>query len=165
MIANDILVDGFTRVSEEVHAVVGTLGEEKLTWRPDMDANSITWLIWHLTRVQDDHVSELRGVEQLWKSGGWASKFDLPFDQGATGYGHTSDEVALVRASGDLLLGYFDEVHAATLEFVHGLDQAAYERVVDTAWDPPVTLAVRLVSVLSDCLQHVGQAAYVRGLL
>jgi hypothetical protein len=28
-----------------------------------------------------------------------------------------------------------------------------------------VTLGVRLVSVLSDDLQHVGQAAYVRGLL
>jgi hypothetical protein len=37
--------------------------------------------------------------------------------------------------------------------------------VVDEAWDPPVTLGVRLVSVIDDCAQHAGQAAFVRGIV
>jgi hypothetical protein len=37
--------------------------------------------------------------------------------------------------------------------------------VVDASWDPPVTLGVRLVSVISDDLQHAGQAAYLRGMI
>jgi hypothetical protein len=41
---------------------------------------------------------------------------------------------------------------------------ADLDRVVDKRWDPPVTLGVRLVSVVDDDAQHVGQAAYVRGL-
>ena len=40
---------------------------------------------------------------------------------------------------------------------------ADLDRVVDERWDPPVTLAVRLVSVLADGLEHAGQAAYIRG--
>ena len=46
-----------------------------------------------------------------------------------------------------------------------GLTDADLPRVVDERWDPPVTLGVRLVSVISDCLQHAGQAAFVRGIL
>ncbi len=46
-----------------------------------------------------------------------------------------------------------------------GLQPADLDVVVDERWDPPVTLGVRLVSVVNEVNQHVGQAAYVRGLL
>jgi hypothetical protein len=39
------------------------------------------------------------------------------------------------------------------------------DRVVYESWDPPVTLSVRLMSVISDDLEHAGQAALVRGIL
>jgi hypothetical protein len=48
---------------------------------------------------------------------------------------------------------------------VRSLSEADLTRVVDRNWDPPVTVSVRLVSVIADDLQHVGQAAYVRGIL
>jgi hypothetical protein len=92
-------------------------------------------------------------------------RFDLPFTAAATGYGQTSEDVAAVHAGSDLLLGYHDAVHEATLAFVRGLGDADLDRVVDTNWNPPVTLGVRLVSVISDDLQHAGQAAYARGLV
>ena len=72
---------------------------------------------------------------------------------------------AQLRAAPDLLLGYFEAVHQRTLSYVRGLSDGDLTRVVDTSWDPPVTLAVRLVSVLSDDLQHAGQAAFLRGIL
>jgi hypothetical protein len=67
--------------------------------------------------------------------------------------------------SADLLSGYHDDVYQHTTRFVSDLDDDALDRVVDTRWDPPVTLGVRLDSVISDDLQHAGQAAYLRGLV
>lgn len=161
---NEILIDGFGRVEEVVKEVLRGLSDEDLQFRPSPSANSIAWLVWHLARIQDDHVAEVAGRPQVW-SQGWADKFGLPFDAAATGWGQGPDEVAAVKASGRLLGGYYEAVHKATLDYVRGLKPADYGRVVDKSWDPPVTLGVRLVSVLADDLQHAGQAAYVRGLL
>ncbi|MGP4086205.1 mycothiol transferase [Streptomyces sp. KR55] len=166
MHAKDILSDGYSRIQEEVHAVVDGLTADDLNARPSARANSIAWLVWHLTRVQDDHIADASGLEQVWPAQGWDKRFGLGLPRDDTGYGHSSAKVAEVRVdSGDLLTGYYDAVHEQTLDFVRGLTAKDLERIVDERWDPPVSLGVRLVSVLSDDLQHVGQAAYVRGLL
>jgi uncharacterized protein DUF664 len=162
----ELLADAFERVRNTARAALDGLDETQLTARIDGEANSIAWLGWHLARVQDDHVADLAGAEQRWTANGWAQRFGLPFDHDALGYGQSSDEVAQVRGvSAADLVGYLDDVHAATLDYVRRLDDHALDRVVDTAWDPPVTVAVRLISVISDDLQHAGQAAYVRGVL
>ncbi|MFF3332496.1 DinB family protein [Streptomyces sp. NPDC002888] len=166
MHAKDILIDGHSRIREEVHAAVEGLGPDDLNARPSNDANSIAWLVWHLTRVQDDHVADAFDLEQVWLSQDWEKRFGLGLPRRDTGFGHSPAKVAKVRVdSGDLLTGYYDAVHEQTLEVLRGLTAADLERVVDERWDPPVSLGVRLVSVLSDDLQHIGQAAYVRGLL
>ena len=164
MTVAELLRDLFDRVATDVHGAVEGLDVDALTHRVDGTANSIAWLVWHLTRVQDDHVAEVAGSEQIWTAQGWVERFDLPFPRGATGYGHGSDEVAAVRADADLLLAYFDAVQARTLQYVDGLTEADLDRVVDDRWDPPVTLGVRLVSVADDDIQHAGQAALVRGI-
>ncbi len=163
--ANQLLIDGFDRVRDTVQQAVEGLDEDRLAFRPDPDANSLAWLVWHLTRVQDDHVAAVAGGEQLWTVGGWVERFGLPFDVGATGYGQTSEEVGRVRAGAELLIAYQDAVHRSTVDYLATLEDADYARVVDDRWDPPVTLAVRLLSVLNDTTQHAGQASYVRGLV
>ncbi|MFV6032623.1 mycothiol transferase [Streptomyces sp. NPDC056264] len=160
-----LLVDSFGRVRESVHEAVEGLTEDELAARADPDANSIAWLVWHLTRIQDDHLAGAFGTDQLWDADGWRDRFGLPFGKGATGYGQTSAQVGKVRAPADLLLGYHDAVHARTLDLVRSVTNADLDRVVDAAWDPPVTLGVRLVSVIADALQHAGQAAFVRGVV
>jgi hypothetical protein len=133
---------------------------------PAPGANSIGWLVWHLTRVQDDHVAEVMGEEQIWIRDGWAGRFGLDPDTHDTGYGHTEEQVGAVRPeSAQALIEYYETVHARTREYIAGLGEGDLDRIVDERWDPPVTLGVRLVSVLDDDTQHVGQAAYVRGLL
>ncbi|AIV38039.1 DinB family protein [Streptomyces sp. R1] len=166
MHAKDILIEGYGRIQEEVHAAVEGLEPDGLNARPAAGANSVAWLVWHLTRVQDDHVADAFGLDQVWLTGGWEKRFGLGLPRRDTGYGHSSAEVGKVRVdSGDLLTGYYDAVHEQTLTALRSLTAKDLERVVDDRWDPPVTLAVRLVSVLSDDLQHVGQAAYARGLV
>ncbi len=161
---SELLVDGFGRVHETVHGVVHGLSLEALAFRPDKSANPIGWLVWHLTRVQDDHVAEVAGADQRWTAEGWDVRFALPFDRLETGYGQDAEEAGAVAVEPALLLGYHDAVHAATIAYVSGLVDRDLDRVVDRRWDPPVTLGVRLVSVLADDLEHVGQAAYLRGL-
>ncbi|WP_327371759.1 mycothiol transferase [Streptomyces sp. NBC_01217] len=162
----DLLTDAFTRVRETVHSAVEGASHADLHARLDDEANTITWLVWHLTRIQDDHVSDAAGIEQVWFTRDWASRFDLPFAKDDTGYGHSAADVEAVQVgSSELLLGYYDDVHEQTLGFISGLDGRALNRIVDEAWSPPVTLGVRLISVISDDLQHAGQAAFVRGVL
>jgi uncharacterized damage-inducible protein DinB len=166
MRSRDLLLHAYEQIQGTLRRAVDGLSADQLTARVGPEANTIAWLAWHLLRVQDDHVAEVSGSEQVWTEDGWADRFDLPFDDSATGYGFSHDDVAAVRVdSPDLLLGYAAAVHERTADFLRGLSDDDLDRVVDENWHPPVTLGVRLVSVLSDDLQHVGQAAYVRGLL
>lgn len=168
-LARTMTVDAFERVREEVPAVVEGLSVQQLLWRPDAQANPIAWLIWHLARVQDDHLAALatacgRPREQAWQV--WRERFGLPYRADDIGFGHSSEDVGRfeVKEPG-LLTGYHADVHQLSIEVIEELTVADYERIVDEAWDPPVTAAQRCVSVINDITAHVGQAAYVKGML
>jgi uncharacterized damage-inducible protein DinB len=162
----ELLTELYGRIPPLARTAVEGLDVETLVRPPGAGANTVAWLVWHLTRVEDDHVAGVAGTEQVWAAEGWAHRFGLDPDTMETGYGHTAEQVAAVRPDGpDTLLDYLDAVHAVTTRFLRGLSADDLERVVDRNWDPPVTMGVRLVSVVDDALQHAGQAAYVRGLL
>jgi hypothetical protein len=166
MTSAELLGDAFGRIRGVVHRVVDGLSPEELAFRVDPSANSIAWLVWHLTRIQDDHLADAFQAEQVWTAQGWLERFGLPFDPRDTGYGHQADDVAAVQvASGELLVGYLDAVHQQTTGYLGQLGDGDLDRIVDRSWDPPVTLGVRLVSVIADDLQHAGQAAFVRGIV
>ncbi|WP_433131674.1 mycothiol transferase [Micromonospora sp. CA-240977] len=166
MDVNDLLTEAYDRLPDLVRAAVEGLRPEQLHWAPGPGHNSIGWLVWHLTRVQDHHVADLLDAEQIWVSGDWAGRFGLTADPDNTGYGHSPAQVEAVRPeSAQALVDYYGAVASRTGKFLAGLRPADLDRVVDESWDPAVTLGVRLVSIAEDDLQHVGQAAYVRGLL
>ncbi|NEA33410.1 DinB family protein [Streptomyces sp. SID13031] len=165
MNTSELLLDAFGRIQEAVHEAADGLDDKVLATRPGQTGNSIAWLVWHLSRIQDDHLADAGGYEQVHTADGWHERLGLPFDAADTGYAHTSADVAAVHLSSEQLLGYYAAVHARSLEYLKGLTDDDLDRVVDKRWDPPVTLGVRLISVLADDLQHAGQAAYVRGLL
>lgn len=161
----ELLIESFSRVPEVARSAVSGLQEEQLAHRPDAGANSIAWLVWHLARAQDAQVAPLAGQQQVWREAGWQQRFGLPFAPETMGYGQSSDEAGQVRAPGDLLLGYLDATHERTVAYLQTLSGDQLDRVIDPAYDPPITVGIRLVSVLDDCVQHAGQAAYLRGLI
>jgi hypothetical protein len=165
MNVSELLADSLGRVREQMPALVSGLDEDDLAWRPDPGANSIAWLVWHLSRIEDDHVAGVAGGDQVWVTQGWADRFDLPFDVHEHGYAMSSADVGRVRVAGDLLAGYYDAVAARSAAYVAELGPDDLDRVVDESWDPPVTLGARLVSVANEVNAHLGQAQYVRGLL
>src|SRR5580693_7140317 len=131
MTSVDLLSDAFDRVRDAVHPAVQGLTTEELAARLDAEANSIAWLVWHLTRIQDDHVAGVAGTDQVWTADGWVDRFGLPFDDGETGYGQGPDDVAQVRAEASLLTGYHDAVHARTIAYLRTVADADLTRVVD----------------------------------
>ena len=162
--AQELLRDLFTRIIEHVEDLTDGLTDDLSAYQPTTGANSIGWLIWHSARVQDAQVADIAGIEQVWTSDGWVDRFGLDLPRGDTGYGHTAEDVGKVRAGADLLAGYYRAVHAMTLDYVTAVTGDELERVVDRRWTPAVTASARLVSIVDDCAQHLGQAAYVRGI-
>jgi hypothetical protein len=161
-----LLVDIYGRVPPLAQEAVDGLTADQLATAPAPGANTVGWLIWHLTRVQDHHVAELLETDQIWETGEWAQNCGLEPDPSNTGYGHGPDEVLCVRPkSPAALLDYLHVVDERTRGMLEGLSADDLDRVVDRRWDPPVTMGVRLVSIADDCMQHAGQAAYVRGIL
>ncbi len=162
--ARELLRDVFTRLIEHVEGITDGLTDEVASFRPAPAANSIAWLIWHSARIQDAQVADIAGTDQVWFSGGWVDRFALPLPRDAHGYGHTPDDVGKVRAPADLLAAYYRAVHKMTLEYLAGITSDELARVVDINWTPPVTASARLVSIVDDCAQHLGQAAYIKGI-
>jgi uncharacterized damage-inducible protein DinB len=164
MRSNELLLDAFGRIRETVERTLEGLDDGSLALRPAGTGNSIAWLMWHLARVEDVQVADVAGLEQVWFSQDFVGRFGLPLKPRDTGYGHSSDQVDAVRAPAQLLREYYEAVHQQAVWYLQGLGDEELDRVVDTRWNPPVTLGVRLVSTIADCLQHAGQAAYVKGL-
>lgn len=165
MESTEVLAEAFGRIDGIVSPVLKGLDADGLNWRPGGTGNSVAWLVWHLCRGQDEQIADVAGIESVWAAGGYAARFGFDLDPADTGYGHGSAQVDKVRVeSTELLREYLAAVLRQSLDYVRGLSATDLDRVVDKRWDPPVTLGVRLVSVVNDCVQHAGQAAYVKGL-
>ncbi len=160
----ELLRDSFTRLIEHVDDLTDGLTDEVSFFRPTATANSISWLIWHSARQQDLQLCDIAGIEQVWTRDGWVDRFGLDLAGNDHGYGHSPDEVGKVRPPADLLAGYYHGVHKVTLSYIASVTADELARVVDTHWTPPVTASARLVSIIDDAAQHLGQAAYIRGI-
>lgn len=167
--ALSVLRECFGRVREELPSVLDGLTPDEVLWRADAEANPIGWLVWHLLRVQDDHLAGVaaalgRPVDQAWTE--HEGRFGLPYPSEAIGYGHSSADVAAFDVTDPaLLLGYAEAVDALTEQVLAGMTEDELQRQVDTYDGEPITAQVRLVSVVGDTTQHLGQASYLRGLV
>lgn len=164
----DLLTESFDRVADELPALLDGLTPEQLLWQPTPTANHIAWLAWHIGRCEDAQIAALTpdAGPDVWNAGGWREQFDLPYPADAIGYGHSPGDVAAFDVTDTALLtGYYAATHEATAQALATLEEADLGRVVDDNWDPPVTLGSRVVSVVNDITQHLGQIAYVRGVV
>lgn len=154
----------FARSVNSYKQAIDGLTEEQVFYQPTPECNSIGWLAWHLSRRKDYYSSRLVGDAQTWVNSGWYQRFGM--NEVETGTGHTLDEVAKFHPALDLLLGYVEAVNEDALARLERLDPATLEDEVEldagrgmkprhTIWNP----------MLSDCLQHTGQIAYLRGLI
>jgi hypothetical protein len=161
----ELLIETFLRVPPIIDRAVDDLSAQQLAFRPAAATNTIAWLAWHTARGQDVQIAALEGREEVWTASGWYDRFSLPFGPEEMGFGMSAGDVTRVVATAELLTGYLDEVTQHSRSYLSGLSADSLDDVVDENWNPPVTRGARLVSIVNDCLQHAGQASYVRGIL
>ena len=154
------LLEASTR---QIKLATDGLTAEQLHYQPNADANSIAWLVWHLSRWRDRVSALISGEPQIWVSGGWAAQFRMPAE--GTGLGDTLEQVTAFRSERDLLFGYLDAAHLATAARVSRITPEQFEQPAEylpgdfrPAWRA-------LAGVCGDSIQHTGQIAYLRGML
>ena len=163
----ELIMDGYGRVLQILEEALDGLTQNDLNQQPHPDCNSMGWLTWHLTRVQDDHIADLMGEEQLWVNNGWHARFNRAPEPKDIGFGHSSEDVAAFRSPDvETLLEYHRTVLERSKRYIATLSTSDLDRELNEPWYQPLpTVGVRLVSIMSDNLQHAGQVAYLRGLL
>ena len=162
-----LIIDGYGRVWQVLEEALDRLPQDDLNQQPRPDCNSMGWLTWHLTRVQDDHIASLMGKGQLWTSEGWHAKFNRAPEPKDIGFGHSSEDVAAFQSPDvKTLLDYHRAVLERTKGYIATLSLSDLDRELNEPWYQPLpTVGVRLISIMSDSLQHAGQIAYLCGLL
>ena len=166
MDARDVLREAASRPATEAKALIDTLPEGALNAHAGGHTNSIAWLLWHAGRQMDAQLAQLNGEPQVWHGQGFDSRFNLGELGDTVGYGHTAEQArAVVVEDAALLVKYLGAATATLSEYIAGLSEADLDDVIDTSWTPHVTRGVRLVSMIDDAAQHVGQAAYAAGIL
>ncbi len=162
-----LIIDGYERVLQTLEKSLEGLTQADLDKQPNPDCNSMGWLAWHLTRGQDRQIASFTGEEQLWIKDGWYAKFNRPPDAKDTGFRHSSEDVRAFKSPDvKTILEYHRAVLERLKSYISSLSAADLDLELNEPWFQPLpTVGVRLVSVMSDELQHAGQIAYVRGLL
>ena len=162
------IINVFERMAQELEKTVDGLTVEELNQQPTPESNSIGWLAWHLTRSHDRNMSEVAGETQLWISQDWYAKFNRKPGPAETGFGHSAKEAAAFRSpSGQVILDYHRAVVTRIKDYISSqlseteLDRNTYSPTLNMT--APVSR--RLLGVINDAYQHLGQAAYVRGLI
>jgi len=166
MEAKDLLSDGYGHALETVEVVIKGLSLEDLNWQPRPDSNSIGWLVWHMAREQDASISLLMRQEQLWIRDVRHKEFGRPADPKDYGTGQTPEQLASFRSpDGETILKYYRAVIELSQKYILSLTAADLDQVTKFKWmQPPPTVGSWLMKIMDDCIQHAGQAGYVRGL-
>lgn len=155
---------GFARRPIEAAKNLPGLTPDELNAHPAGHPNSIAWLLWHTGREVDVQLSHLSGHAQQWDA--YRDRFDLGELGDSVGYGHSVEQAAQVKVTDQqLLIDYVDATFSSLVDYVSGLSESDFDEVIDQNWEPPVTRGVRLMSIIDDAAQHVGQAAYAAGAL
>ena len=159
-----LLIDIFERGFQGLEKALADLSQVDLNKQPHHECNSMGWITWHLTRVQDRIIADLAGEQQVWMKDQWYTRFNRVPDPSDSGSGHKSEDVAAFK-SPDIatLLEYHRAVLEQSKQYLSSLSTTELGRKIDHPVFP--TVGAFLVTVLNDNLQHVGQVAYLRGLL
>jgi len=166
MRATTLLHNAAARPAEAAERLRASLSPRVLNEHVGGHDNSAAWLLWHTGRELDVQTADLAGTAEVWSADGYAERTGIGAAGDGIGLGHSPEEARAIRSDhGEALVDYIADATEALLEYISGLSEADLDQIIDESWDPPVTRGVRLVSMIDDAAQHVGQAAYVVGAL
>ncbi len=162
----DIARNGLEEYLSNLKGSVDGLTPVELYWQPSPNSNHISWLVWHMARVEDGWYNvRIGGGAPVYETGGFVERWGLPVER--AGFGDTAEDIAAFPAIPmSELLEYSDAVRASALARLDALTEADLERTISRPGrgDPP-TIAWILSHVLVEEGAHLGQVQYLRGML
>ncbi len=165
MSTTTLYADAIRRSDADLHRALDDLSTEELKKQPaGQESNPIGWLVWHLTRTRDNISASIVGDTPIWETGDWGARFGMDGEVPR----FAPEEVHLFDPKDyETLVGYFDAVAEKSLEIVEALPEEDMGRLVQSTIPgrPAQPITSRLAVILNDNIQHVGQIAYLRGLI
>ena len=160
----DSIKSAMSEYLEDLKLKLDGLTEPELCWQVGLESNTIIWLVWHMARVEDNWINGVvGGNDTVWSSGGRSVKTGI--DAEDNGYGDTPDDVrALPAVAVADLMDYFEAVRSSGLSVIDGLDDDDLGKEF-VRRGRSVNLEWILGHVVVEESQHLGQIAYVRGMI
>lgn len=165
MNAAELYLETIKRSDESLKRALEELSVEELQNQPaGPGSNPIGWLVWHLTQTRDSIIAGVAGEPTIWERDGWGARFGM---EGELPRFVPADVHTFDPKSFETLVGYFDAVAEHTAQVIGRLSEADAARLVESTIPgrPPQSVGSRLSAVLNDNIQHIGQVAYLRGLI
>jgi uncharacterized damage-inducible protein DinB len=160
----EAIQSGLEEYLQGLHYALEGLTPAETRWQPTLHTNHITWLVWHMARVEDRWIARLQQCSEVWNAEGWADRFHM--DPVSTGSGHTMDEV---RAMPDIpltdLMAYFDAVRAVTRHYLAHVTDADLAREYQHPRFGAITGAWIVGHLFVEVSQHLGQVELIRGMM
>ncbi len=166
MPATDTTMSALERNWDMIDTALADLDWDIMASQPNSQSNSISWLLWHMTRVADRFIHfRLQEKSQLWIAEGWNEKFGMAPDPQDFGMGWSADQVeAWQSPAKDIQLGYYQAVNAATRDYLQPLSASDLEHHIPFPAPPDTSSVGQVLGVLVwDNIVHGGQIAYLRG--
>ncbi len=136
------------------------LTQEEAAWSPGVECNSITFILWHLSRVEDFFVNRvIQRQKELYEAENWQEKLGTP----VKAYQYTVEELQAWPAPKlEVLREYANSVREKTLALIQSIPP---EKLSELARPdrPPDTIGGILGRISTEIAMHVGQIAYLRG--
>ncbi len=158
----DLLEDNRRRLQRHLDRI----GDDCLHWMPTPETNSIAVTIWHMGRLLDVFLTRqamgLPAEEESWFRKGWMQQTGYdPRGIGRDGWGslndYTNKEVAAIpRMSREQLLGYLDDVYAATKEYLRSISNQELQALAP-GFEGQFTRYQCIQMALMDNVRHLGE--------
>jgi len=167
MEVKDFALEALNEAQTALMQAVDGLSQDELMWQPKPGANHIAFILWHNLRVEDLFFQYMfQRVPQVWESEKWHEKLNLPDDPRITGFGYTAEQVdSFPSVQLRDLLACGEAVRARTVDYLRNLDPARFDEIVKSRIFGEVSIGYLISHLLCEMAQHVGQIAYLRGLV
>ena len=161
-----ILSDMLEMSDSLVRRALEGLTDADLIKRPSDQDNTIGWLMWHKTRVEDIAFADASGEEQFWISDKWHEKFGMepnPGQMGFRGFARTSDEPRVQERK--TFSATPTPFGRARLRCWRASRPRTSTRKSPPRWARPSKSGTTSGRVAADNIQHGGQICYLRGFI
>ena len=162
MDAKEFALEALERARAVTMIAIDGLTPEHFHWRPNPTANSIAFLLWHISRVEDRFTSDLRNMEEIWLTEEWHKKFAVAISENGIGWG--PEQIQDFRPAIELVVSYLQRVRNISLETISRLNISQFKEQL-TPSRPDFTVANTLQTIVYHENHHQGAIGYIRGLI